>query len=1333
MAEDRNLDSGKADWKKDLNATSEASDVHMGLGTLEQGEVLKLRHLNKTHFVLSQNWPTYAFSLLAAGGTDVYVSCSDPDVQSFITTLGLFKHESEEGEGARSFLANEVDYLWVQGDSDYVKDVEERYNVGQLTPSTRVILTSTSQGRRCKDGHVITHRKVGGITSGRWLVKGVTPSTGADDCEKKHRHHTLFRDSVQRTLGHFMKDTVKGGITVGSDRAQSGLSLGAQRTFRSEDRIPFGRSKIPVVSRSVFASSGFVKRYLSLEELFDAYDLQIETAELLSIAQKGSDLFHNHVIHSCPSKVTRRVIEATLCSRVQEERKAGRAEGSEIAPGGRVKWLEFEDPDAALNDEKAARDDDLQADEAQWDNYVIKHFDPKSEWEEMLRTSCVLDKHGEKREWAEKSAEALAAGTSPLICSAGKAVSAAHTKLFNLLRGILLTRNKRNLRKSFSSYCSETYGRNWLVELLDYRRERKLRLFARGVNGKRRRDPGYDLVKLEELEKDVCTGTEAMERYGGSSWWDWTLGSTLHFWRWHPEYRKQARDGDDVWITGRFKPYKKTQTWPKIPEHRTKVKEKILKVVKRGYMAQGPVASLTGFFAVPKGESDIRLVYDATKCGFNDVIWSPSFLLPTIDDTLQQVDIGGWMGDIDLGEMFLNFPLDETARKYVGLDLTALKDEESFKQLVGDMSKNKRVFLRWTRCLMGLRCSPYLCVKAFAWAEEFIKGDIKDPNNPFFYDTISLNVPGAPDYDPSRPTVQRRVGRTGDLCGNFEVYIDDIRVCGPSLRACVKVARRIASRCNYLGIQDAARKRRFPSRNPGVWSGAKAISTGEGLYTSTTLAKWEKGRAIVNGWMEEMETGDGYLDRKGMEKGRGFLVHLARTYPIFTPYLKGVHHTLESWRSGRDDDGWKYSGTEWRRFLTEVGEMKDGTAWEEVRKAYIARRDQEAPSRVDGFKVGRLRDDLKVLAGYFKYPLPPRRLVRGKGVMVVKYGFGDASGTGFGASWEEGDGIRYRFGVWGKDNEGRSSNYRELRNIVETFEAMNHHNSLNGKEIFFFTDNSTAERAFYKGSSTSRTLHDLVARLRELELSSGVKIMLCHVSGKRMIRQGSDGLSRGNLEEGVMGGATMGSFVPLHQNALERSSNLLGWLESWVGSGSFEVLDVDGWFGRGHDHSGDGFENIDRMWMTGYRSGTYVWAPPPGAALIAAQQLRRARLKRTKSCHVFVCPRLMEPVWRSQIHKSADLIFEIPPCQPWWDCTMFEPLIIAVYFPYLRNKPWCFKGTKACLGVEEHMRDLFKRGSESTGSVLRQLWSQARRLEDLSESVVCKMLHSDSGFDLSCS
>jgi hypothetical protein len=56
------------------------------------------------------------------------------------------------------------------------------------------------------------------------------------------------------------------------------------------------------------------------------------------------------------------------------------------------------------------------------------------------------------------------------------------------------------------------------------------------------------------------------------------------------------------------------------------MKEKLGKVRCMGYLAPGEIKSLTSFFAVPKGDSDIGMVYDGTKSDLNDAMWAPLVL-----------------------------------------------------------------------------------------------------------------------------------------------------------------------------------------------------------------------------------------------------------------------------------------------------------------------------------------------------------------------------------------------------------------------------------------------------------------------------------------------------------------------------------------------------------------------------------------------------------------------------------------------------------------------------------------------------------------------------------
>jgi hypothetical protein len=74
------------------------------------------------------------------------------------------------------------------------------------------------------------------------------------------------------------------------------------------------------------------------------------------------------------------------------------------------------------------------------------------------------------------------------------------------------------------------------------------------------------------------------------------------------------------------------------------------------------------------------------------------------------------------------------------------------------------------------------------------------------------------------------------------------------------------------------------------------------------------GKVLGGGVISEQEdgslrSGQG-VDHKALESYRGFLIYVSQTYPYMVPYLKGVHLTLDSWREGRREDGWKRSQKE---------------------------------------------------------------------------------------------------------------------------------------------------------------------------------------------------------------------------------------------------------------------------------------------------------------------------------------------------------------------------------------------------------------------------------------
>ena len=111
------------------------------------------------------------------------------------------------------------------------------------------------------------------------------------------------------------------------------------------------------------------------------------------------------------------------------------------------------------------------------------------------------------------------------------------------------------------------------------------------------------------------------------------------------------------------------------------------------------VEALMFMFHVPKGDSDIRMVYDGTKSGLNASLFAPWFSLPTVDSMVRWVIAGSWLADNDYGDQFLNFPLHPDLQKFCGIDLS---------QLFPKSGANDAQFVVavWLRNAMGLKPSP---------------------------------------------------------------------------------------------------------------------------------------------------------------------------------------------------------------------------------------------------------------------------------------------------------------------------------------------------------------------------------------------------------------------------------------------------------------------------------------------------------------------------------------------------------------------------------------------------------------------------------------------------
>lgn len=434
----------------------------------------------------------------------------------------------------------------------------------------------------------------------------------------------------------------------------------------------------------------------------------------------------------------------------------------------------------------------------------------------------------------------------------------------------------RHIRKSLPSEQLESYRTG--VEVVPTWRDGQI-VYQWAQHGRSNFQSFMRLaLTFRGTKRDWGPGRECIDKASYATWWDWRMGSRLFFWQWERKpYRKVwdedpnwlppwargqdklwARDGQPHFQVAKFPTFRKPQIPPRTPQDRVLVQAKVGPVRMKEYMEQGPVKGLAHYFYVPKGEEDIRMVYNGTSCGLNDCLFAPHFGLPVIEHVMRSVLPGYHQADIDIGEMFLNFILGENVRAYSGVDVFHLKMTSSDLGPDGYPpewwareespleweEQRRRMWELWCRNWMGCTDSPWRSIQMIIIAKVIAYGDRTDPNNPFQWELAVLNLPGSADYDPTLPWVYKlRVDLR--IANEIYVYVNDGRSTGATKLECWRGTRRFASVCSHLSIQDAARKRTEPSTTPGPWAGS-LLHTNNGITTTVTQKKWDKVRAIVH-------------------------------------------------------------------------------------------------------------------------------------------------------------------------------------------------------------------------------------------------------------------------------------------------------------------------------------------------------------------------------------------------------------------------------------------------------------------------------------------------------
>jgi hypothetical protein len=164
---------------------------------------------------------------------------------------------------------------------------------------------------------------------------------------------------------------------------------------------------------------------------------------------------------------------------------------------------------------------------------------------------------------------------------------------------------------------------------------------------------------------------------------------------------------------------------------------------------------------------------------------------------------------------------------------------------------------------MGFAASPYNSMKKALVVKEICRGDRHEERlgldgkelNPFQWMQINLNLPGTREYNPCMSWISK-MRSDGHVACDIFAFVDDERVTGPDKELTWQATHALTNKQSYLRIQDAGRKARPCSKQPGAWAGAIIhVLALLGLCVLTSAEKWTKLRTILKKWWDLLTSG----------------------------------------------------------------------------------------------------------------------------------------------------------------------------------------------------------------------------------------------------------------------------------------------------------------------------------------------------------------------------------------------------------------------------------------------------------------------------------------------
>ena len=619
--------------------------------------------------------------------------------------------------------------------------------------------------------------------------------------------------------------------------------------------------------------------------------------------------------------------------------------------------------------------------------------------------------------------------------------------------------------------------------------------------------------------------------------------------------------------------------------------------------AEGELLANCPLFTLDKSWSkeEKRVIADMKGGGQNSCIGKDPVYLVQKLTILPQLYPGGYSAVADASKQFHNFPTRPEERKYLGC----------IHPITGEK-------LVWVGLPMGSANSPAIACRLTYSVLRQIR-----EREPIFQGMAKQNTwmkkMDTGDYDARKGHGRVLIRRDGEPAALMWVMVDDFLIHAPSKEACEEAFRVFLNHMVRVGFICQVAKTKPPAQAQKFCG--LIFNTERHPYITIPSEKLSRSKATIQ-FIKKLDK-QGKLSRLSLSILGGLLQSLVEATPgrQGQTYLKNLydnlHHTTPLY--GR--------ALYYTRVNLTSQTMQDLNWWE-----------QSLISNVRNYSRTAHMENLSI-------------------------NWGDGSGTGMGGTSEfldsQGSHIEAFMGVWKGHVHKFDSNWRELRTLLYSLEFLisKYPERLINTTLFYFTDNLVSYYVVHNGSSTSMRLHDLIYKIKMLEIIHQFRLEAIHVPGTLMIRQGADGLSRGiKLNANRMLHSTIiESTVALQASPF--SFHLMNWVlqqlnwcpnTPWV-----HHSDTSPWTAQGILHT------------------LSVWTPTPECARQAIDSFLTVWVESPMdSAGIFIIPRVLQRDWNYMSRHIQEFGVYDPTLLP--NSCNYDSLIpfcILVCYPHVRRLP----------------------------------------------------------------